>query len=74
MNAITDFNQAEALVMALECDKHRFEMQDLPPLYGIPVSIKNNLIIRNFDSSMGMISKFGIVDREDGLLVQILKE
>ena len=74
LNAITEFNYTEAWVIAEECDRRRFETSDLPCLYGIPVSVKNNYIMRATDSSMGMISKYGNNDEEDGLLMQVIKE
>lgn len=72
--AVVEFNHFEAVLMAEECDRRRFENSVLPCLYGIPVSVKANYIMRGTESSMGMVERVGIADTEDGLLVQIIKE
>ena len=75
LGAITDFNHIQAMHLAEECDRKRPTLEKpLPALYGIPISIKNNFMLKGFDSSMGLIARFGQLDSEDGLVVEVLKE
>ena len=77
MNAITDFNHFEAFKMAKHCDDTRTNLLDkgeLPPLYGIPISLKNNFIQKDFDTSLAMVQFYDSVHKQDGLIVRILKD
>lgn len=75
LNAITDICYKEAFVMAQECDRRRAEGHDnLPCLFGIPVSIKGTFQMRGTDSSLGLSTKYGSTSTEDGLFVKIIKE
>ena len=76
LNAITDFNHREAFERAKAYDQEREELEqsgELPPLFGIPVSLKNNFIQEGFDASLAMVQHYGKLHDRDGLVVQVLR-
>lgn len=76
LNAIVDFNHKEAYETAKLCDRNRFtfELGTRPPLYGIPVSLKNNYVQKGFDTSIAMVQFYDKMHEEDGLLVKMIRE
>jgi len=76
LNAIVDFNHREAMETAMKCDSNRrgLPKDQRPPLYGIPMSLKNNFIQKNFDTSLAMVQHYGKIHSEDGLITRALRE
>ena len=67
----------EALKEARKCDEIRASMSDLeslPALFGIPMSIKESILIEGLDSTYGVISKVNKPQKEDGAAVKHLKK
>ncbi|XP_077441170.1 fatty-acid amide hydrolase 1 [Vanacampus margaritifer] len=42
-------------------------------LYGVPVSIKDNVACKNYDSSCGLLSFLGLPAEEDSVIVEVLR-
>lgn len=77
LNAIADFNHAEAMKMAKLCDNRLLSNQSnegLPELYGIPVSVKLNFVQKGFDTSLCLSKYYGDIHEEDGQLLRVLKK
>mmetsp|Transcript_41988 Transcript_41988/g.90173 ORF Transcript_41988/g.90173 Transcript_41988/m.90173 type:complete len:649 (-) Transcript_41988:162-2108(-) len=81
INCVTEENYDEALRLAREIDRRPDEDWkniEKYPLLGIPISVKDQLNQKGFDSTMGSATRcfrWGEAGcPEDGLLVQILKE
>lgn len=73
-NIVTDFNHREALLRAQHCDQHRSTLQQIPPFYGIPVSLSNNIELKGTDCSIGLRKEWNKLSCDDGLIVSILVE
>jgi len=61
----------EAREMAMALDK---QTSKRGPLHGLPVSIKDNYLIKGYESTYGCSRQIGNVATEDAVLVKILKE
>jgi fatty acid amide hydrolase len=44
------------------------------PLAGIPVSLKDSILVKGFDTSVGYASKALNPSKEDGVIVKLLKD
>lgn len=75
-NAIVDFNHQEALEMALMSDELRKVTPPgrLPPLFGLPCSLKSNYVQKGFDTSLDLVKFFNVIHNKDGELVEIIKK
>ena len=76
---IADTNFKEALEVAKECDKKRQSTpkenrKELGPLFGIPISIKDNLKVKGLDATFGLTSRCFQPQIEDAALVAVLKK
>jgi len=73
INAFTQVNE-EALEQAREADRARARGELGGPLHGIPVTIKDNLDVIGFDSTLGLRSRRGVPATSDAVLVRVLKD
>lgn len=77
LGAIVEFDLS-AFSQAIACDKARSapgcNRPNLPPLFGVPVSLKSNFILAGTDCSSGMLKFIKDSHGVDGLLVQVLKQ
>ena len=75
-NAIVDFNHLEALEMAMMCDELRKVTPSgrLPPLFGLPCSLKSNYVQKGFDTSLDLVKYHNVVHEKDGELVEVIKK
>ena len=73
LNAITDFCHKDALERAKACDENRFTLEKVPVLYGIPVSLMNNIEVKGTSCTMGMSRGFEEFSSEDGYLAHVIK-
>ncbi|KAK3605349.1 hypothetical protein CHS0354_033841 [Potamilus streckersoni] len=65
----------EAEDLAMDCDKMRnSKEQHKRPLHGLPVSLKENYFLKDYDSTAGMSDYIGIPCKEDAVIVQVLKK
>lgn len=82
LNALAEVNIESALEQAKECDLTREEIfkQDpsklsgLPPLFGLPISIKSNIKIKGLSSNVGCLAFMDHRPPEDGLILKLLKK
>eukprot|EP01017_Pseudomicrothorax_dubius_P004355 TRINITY_DN10856_c0_g1_i1.p1 TRINITY_DN10856_c0_g1~~TRINITY_DN10856_c0_g1_i1.p1 ORF type:complete len:607 (+),score=108.03 TRINITY_DN10856_c0_g1_i1:28-1848(+) len=77
LGLVTDFRLEDALKEARRCDVERGISKDkskLPPLFGIPISIKDNIIIGGCDTTCGFASQCFKQHKEDGLIVELYKK
>jgi Asp-tRNA(Asn)/Glu-tRNA(Gln) amidotransferase A subunit family amidase len=73
-NLIAQVNFKEAIDMATKKDEARNSMTALPPLYGVPFSVKEQIRVRGLVSTCGY-SKFTTAEPsvEDALVVEMLR-
>lgn len=67
----------EAIEAADKCDKVRASTKDfskLPPLFGIPISIKEEFRIKGLDCTFGLISQINKPMNEDSPIIRIIRE
>lgn len=74
-NCLTEIMFGSALARAAELDAHLAETGNVVgPLHGVPVSIKDHILIEGEDTSTGYISWAGrTVSKRDACIVQILR-
>lgn len=77
-NLVADFNIEEILRIAKERDeelKETIDKSKLSSIYGIPFSIKDNIKIKGFLSTIGYSHRVNSeIDTEDSYLVKVIKE
>ena len=73
LNVITNFCHKDALERAKACDESRFTLEKVHVLYGIPVSLMNNIELKGTSCTMGMSRGFNDFSSEDGFLVHMIK-
>lgn len=71
---ICDINFSNALREAELADEKIRNKQELGPLHGIPVSIKDNIAFKGMRTTAGFISKHNNISKTDSLFVKILKQ
>ncbi|MER7176272.1 amidase [Streptomyces mesophilus] len=74
VNALVDIRPDEVLAQAAEADAAVAAGGELPPLLGVPVSIKINTSQRGFASSHGVAAWAGAVAQGDAVCVAALRE
>jgi Asp-tRNA(Asn)/Glu-tRNA(Gln) amidotransferase A subunit family amidase len=67
-------NFAAALAEAVECDRERAAGRVRGPLHGLPISIKDQINMKGFDSTLGLACRVGSPAQEDAVLVQALRQ
>ncbi|KAF8527413.1 amidase signature domain-containing protein [Hysterangium stoloniferum] len=74
-NCLTEIFFEEALQRAGELDKHLAETgQPVGPLHGLPVSVKDHILLKDHDTSTGYIAwAFKTVAEKDAVAVHILR-
>ncbi|PRP88416.1 hypothetical protein PROFUN_03330 [Planoprotostelium fungivorum] len=70
-NFLTEVMIAEAMKQAREMDENR--PKKIPPLYGIPMSIKDNVDVKGFDTCYGFSSLTFKPAQQDAHIVQVLR-
>ncbi len=66
--------RARAKEEAAACDAARERGEDLGPLHGLPITIKENIDTEGLPSTLGMRSRRGHVASEDALVVEQLRK
>jgi len=75
-NCLTEFFAAEAIERARVFDRRRADSQDiksLPPLFGIPISLKDTVPVAGYDSTVGAVTFADQPAEADCLLVRLLR-
>jgi len=67
-------NFTAALAEAVECDRDRAGGRLRGPLHGLPVSIKDQIDMAGFDSTLGLACRVGSPAPQDAVLVRALRE
>nr|CDS15035.1 fatty acid amide hydrolase 1 [Echinococcus granulosus] len=66
-NCVCDvIEEAEATAKSIDSNFHS-------PIRGLPVSVKENIAIAGYDSSMGLVSRLLKPVRRDGVLIQVIR-
>jgi aspartyl-tRNA(Asn)/glutamyl-tRNA(Gln) amidotransferase subunit A len=73
LNAFITLNEASALEQARECDRQRKTGRDTPPLYGIPIAIKDNIDTAGIRTTAASAVFKNRVPTEDAEVVRRLK-
>ena len=81
LGALAEVNIDAALELAKRCDEFRAEIREkdpsrllkLPLLFGLPISIKSNTMIKGLSTNLGCVNFIDNIPKEDGLIVDILK-
>lgn len=63
----------EAFSQAKLLDEERTNGKLRSELHGIPMSLKNNVMLKGYDTSLGMVTRYGILEPEDAFFVTVLK-
>jgi Asp-tRNA(Asn)/Glu-tRNA(Gln) amidotransferase A subunit family amidase len=76
LNLIANINFEEALIKAREADEiiKKNPKSELPPLIGVPVSIKDLITVANVPTTLGLTSNHDLVKNYDSLMVSVLKQ
>ena len=74
LNAVTCEMAESAMEAANEADRRLAGGIDLRPLEGLPISIKECFICRGTAATVGLRSRVGEIDEEDGLFVRTLRD
>ncbi|KAJ0421214.1 Acetamidase [Aspergillus carlsbadensis] len=74
-NCVHEFFPEAALSQAEELDKY-YSKHGTPvgPLHGLPVSLKDQLRVKGYETSMGYVSFLGKYDKEDSVLTHLLRK
>ena len=64
----------ESFELADILDKERSENKLRSTMHGLPISLKNNFQIKNYDTSLGMVTRYNKLHQKDSLLVKVFKE
>lgn len=73
INAIVQYHPQALLQQALQADVLHKNGGKLPPLYGLPISIKDTFHVKGFKSSKGCISLFNKISPYDATVVARLR-
>ncbi|KAM4722932.1 uncharacterized protein WCC33_009119 [Rhinophrynus dorsalis] len=68
LNCLTDF------LPECEAQLQEVKKQDKGLLYGVPISLKDNVGYKGHDSHCGLVHFLGLVEPEDSVIVQVLKK
>ncbi|OCT82706.1 fatty acid amide hydrolase, gene 1 S homeolog isoform X1 [Xenopus laevis] len=69
LNCLTDFlSECEAQLQEVKKQKEK------GLLYGVPITLKDNVGYKGHDSHCGLVQFLGIADQEDSVIVQVLKK
>ncbi len=74
VNAIVWRRDKEALEEAHEWDRRRASGESLPPLAGLPITIKESLDFPGSDATMGCSSRIGVRPQNESVLIKTLRE
>jgi len=80
LNALAEVNIESALEQAKKCDEIRsnlikndpHKLASLPPLFGIPMSIKGNVIIKGLSTNLGCANFMDNLPKENGFIMDLL--
>lgn len=64
----------EALKAADQSDARRARGSELSPVDGLPLTLKENLDVRGYESTLGVHAKAGAPAERDAVVVQVLRE
>ncbi|KDQ63118.1 hypothetical protein JAAARDRAFT_29117 [Jaapia argillacea MUCL 33604] len=75
-NCLTEIFYDEGLAQAAELDRHLEETGEvIGPLHGLPVSVKDHILVKGHDTSTGYIAwAFNTVAKRDAVAVTILRK
>ncbi|KAH8901510.1 Acetamidase [Thozetella sp. PMI_491] len=74
-NCMLEFFPDAALAQAKELDAYLEEhKKPIGPLHGLPISLKDQLRVKGYETSMGYISWLGKYDEEDSVLTTLLRK
>lgn len=73
LEAIADVNYEWALQEAKECDRELANGHSRGILHGIPISVKDTVILKGTVSTNGLASKCDAMFHEDGMISKLLK-
>lgn len=75
LELITEITFEEALAKARECDRLRKENPSASEgiLFGLPMTVKDNFILKGTDCSGGLASKLNNPAQDDGFICKLLK-
>ncbi|KAJ5888523.1 acetamidase [Penicillium taxi] len=75
VNCVLEFFPETALAQARELDVY-FEKHKKPvgPLHGLPISLKDQLRVKDLETSMGYVSWLGICEKTESVMVTLLRE
>lgn len=75
-NCLTEIMFDEGVKRAAELDRHLEEIGDVVgPLHGLPVSVKDHILVKNYDTSTGYIAwAFNTVATKDAMVIDILRK
>lgn len=82
LNLVAELTYNYGLPLAKKCDDELAQKRksgewkstkDMPKLFGIPISLKDVYHVKGFDSSLGSATQIFKPDKEDGLLVKMIK-
>ena len=85
VNAITEDNFVQAIEIAAECDRTRaekgwknaqlgeHEKDSFPPLFGIPLSVKDSIDLKGFASTIGLVENYKKKCERDGGFASVLR-
>jgi len=74
LNAVVVPLFESALAEAKACDAKQQSGEALPPLHGVPVTIKECFAVKDTPSTIGLTTRRNKIDAEDSLLVKRLRE
>jgi fatty acid amide hydrolase len=79
LELIADVNLEEGIIAAKKCDevytdlRARNKLNDVPPLLGIPISIKEHIRIKGYLSTLGYQANYKNIDKNDSIIMKQLK-
>jgi Asp-tRNA(Asn)/Glu-tRNA(Gln) amidotransferase A subunit family amidase len=73
-NCLTFIDARAAAVAAARADEYRRAGNALPPLHGIPVSVKENMNLVGTDSTLGVIRHAGHPQHEDAGIIILIRQ
>lgn len=74
INAVTEACYPEALEEAKSFDKDPLIPEHIPPLWGVPLSVKESVGQKGFGKTSGMVERIGCPLGEDSEEIKILRE